>query len=512
MLSFISPIETTQQSASKDKPSLLESLIKNTSLKRQGENAKAAYNPEKDIYPGLRMIAEVTDLIEQRSFRLVNFRKFIEEALKNALPYCDAHSAFFTPKSFTETKETTSGKFSGIGVSIISKAPSDDDILITDVIDGGPSQKAGLKPGDKIVEIEGVKLRGLSSDEVVTKLRGQIKTKITVKVIRKKEPLEFTITRDIIKNEVAVAYHFESPDVYYLSLRLFTENAAVGVTEILEKANKNECKGIVLDLRRNPGGILESAVDMAGLFVDKGSVIVSTKNREQKIMGEYKTTKNPVFKSDIPVFLLIDNFSASASEILSGCLKYYSNQPANKNGRNLMIFLLGTQTFGKGSVQEVIPISNGCALKLTTMLYYLPDGSSIQAGGVEPDFTVKPRSIPEEELKWIDEFSGRETSLRYHITKDEVDNPKKGQKYDESHASRKTKNKEDDKGDPESWEKKRIKALGQDSQLQAAINMISMLNVTRSLAPESVNTREKAVAFLKKNYVTDDLTEIKKVK
>ncbi|MCK4265578.1 S41 family peptidase [Candidatus Babeliales bacterium] len=456
---------------------------------------------EEDLYSSLRMFAEVLDLVERKGFKKPgSFREFIEGGLVAAVPSVDAHSAFFPKQSYDQTKESTSGKFPGIGITIVSKPADSDELVITDVIEGGPAHKAGLQSGDKIIKINDDQLRGLSSDEVIAKLRGKINSIVLLKVIRDKKLLEFDVKREMIKNQVTTSYFFENQNIHYVGLRLFTENAAKCVADVLKKVDKG-CKGIILDLRRNGGGILESVVETAGLFLKKNSLVVSTKNRDGKTVSEYNTTADPLFNSNIPIFMLIDNFTASAAEILAGCLKHYSSQ-ATKDHKNLMVFLLGSPTFGKGSVQEVIPISNGCALKLTTMLYYLPGDISIQASGIQPDFNISPRIVPENELKILKELSGTESSLKHHIKREEA-LKNTGHPFIPAQINASTEKEE-------SWDEKFKKRVLKDFQVQKAASMISLIHMAKKHTPNKINTREKAISFLKKSLLSDDTLEIKK--
>ncbi|MBD3273473.1 PDZ domain-containing protein [Candidatus Dependentiae bacterium] len=459
---------------------------------------------KKEIYPWLGTFAEVISLIEKKAFREVDFSNFVQEALKAAVPHVDAHSAFFSKKSYQETMESTSGKFSGIGVSIISKAPEDDTLLIVDVIQSGPAYKAGLKGGDKIIEVDGEKLRGLSTDEVINKLKGKNGTIVQLKIIREKKPLEFKIKREIIKDPTSFCYHFPDQNIYYISLKIFNQPAAKQVSELLKKANKGKAKGLIIDLRRNPGGILNSAIDMAELFLPKKSLVVTTKNKFGEITSQYYTRRKATLSSNIPIFILVDNFSASASEILAGCLQYYSKKlidPKTKKSK-LMVFLVGTSTFGKGSVQEVIPISNGCALKLTVDLYYLPNDVSIQAKGIDPDFLVKPKMIPSEEMQWVQDLYGKEQSLKHHISEEEV---KTGIKEE-------TKKEKEEETKEKTWEEKQKEAINKDTQIKASLNLINLLDFARKCNPNIVNTRAKALNFLKRNFITDEAINIEKVK
>ncbi len=497
--------------------------------------AQKVSEEEGDIYQWLKTYAEVVSMMQQKAFRPVDFREFTERSLKAAVEV-DAHSSFFTQDSYKAAVESTSGEFSGIGVSIIAKATDDDALVIIDVVPGGPAEKAGLKGGDKIVEADGHKFKGLSTDEAVTSLKGKPGTFIFIKIIRSKKPLEFKVMRDIIKDQSSICYHFKNHHVYYLSLKIFSDNAATQMAELIKIANKGKCRGIILDLRRNPGGVLQAAIDMCGLFLDKHSLVAVTKDRNKKVVDQYFTTTDPLLKADVPIFILIDNFTASAAEILAGCLQHHAIKNSEKKDKSkhaLMVFLVGIPTFGKGSVQEVIPISNGCALKLTTMLYYLPDDRSIQATGIEPDFMVKPKYFPMDEMKWITEMYGKESSLKRHITINEAngkaqDQEKKNKKSHDNESfvgdlvdldmdkEALGKAKGDPEGDsdeksPEKWEERQLKALGHDVQIQAAVNMINMLSMAKKYKPAILSNRQKALEFLKKHVLTDDKAEIEKV-
>lgn len=473
-------------------------------------------SPSTTIYSWLQTVSEVISLLETKAFRSPDFGKFFQEALK-AVSDVDAHSAFFTQDAYKSAMESTSGEFSGIGVSIMGKNPDDDVLPIIEVIQGGPAQKAGIKSGDKIIEVLGEKLRGLTTDEVINKLKGKVGTEVTLKIIRDKKPLDFKVKRDIIKDQTSQCYHFKSQNIYYLSLKVFAETSAKQMSELLQKANEKTCKGIILDLRHNPGGTLNAAIDMASLFLEKGSLVVVTRNKKMEIVEKYTTKTEPLLNSDIPIFVLIDNLTASASEILAGALRHHSEKSyevGKKKGRKFLVFLLGVQSFGKGSVQEVIPISNGCALKLTTMMYELPDDLSIQAKGVTPDFVFKPRFVPVDEMKWIEDLYGKETSLKHHISAEEAQGkPAISEEKVKAQKAKELKEKEKKEEDytPEEWEKKRQEALAHDAQIAAAVNMISWLDFAKKVQPALVDTRQKALSFIKERYVTDDTVVLEKV-
>ncbi|KKQ33362.1 MAG: Carboxyl-terminal protease [candidate division TM6 bacterium GW2011_GWF2_37_49] len=519
--------EAAKESSNDDKKE-----VDNESDKKDEKAESKDYNSEKDILQWFQTYSEAVATIEKKAFRKVDFQKFIKDSLKLAISNVDAHSAFFDNEEFKNTLETTTGEFSGIGVSIIGKAIDDDALLIIDVVQGGPAHKAGLKRGDKIISVNKDTLKGLSTDEVINKLKGKTDTEVNLKIIRAKKPLSFTIKRELIKDQTAVCYCFKEQRVYYLSLKHFAEIAAKQVKDLLEKANKGKCKGIILDLRSNPGGTLDSAIDMAGLFLPKNSLVCSTKDRNGKTVAEYFTRTDPVLKSDVPIIILINNFTASASEILAGCLQYHSQKiyESGKNDRKFMVFLAGTTTFGKGSVQELIPVKNGCALKLTTMLYFLPGVKSIQAQGVEPDFEVKAKIVPEEDMKWIKELYGKESSLKNYITENEVrenlglkpDPNKKSdgkEKSDKKEVAASQEFGDDENGSEpiekieseEDWQKKQIKALGEDNQVLSCVNMINMLHMIKKCKKDKKFTRQRAFTMLKKNYLVDVQPEIEKV-
>lgn len=513
---------------------------------------KTADDQEKDIFQWFQTYAEVVSLVQKKGFKTVDFSKFIQNSLKSAVANIDAHSAFFDQDSYKAALEATSGEFSGIGVSIISKTPDDDALVVVDVIQEGPADKAGLKAGDKIVEVNKEKLRGLSSDEVVNKLKGKLGSSVALKVIRNRKPLEFTVKRDIIKDQTSICYYFKNQNVYYLSLSLFTENAATQMANLLKKANDGQCNGIVLDLRRNPGGTLDSAIDMAGLFLPKGSLVVVTKDSKKRTVSRYFTKTEPLLKSDVPIFILVNNLTASAAEILAGCLAHHSRcgvQIADKKSRkrtkhNLMVFVVGTSSFGKGSVQELIPIKNGCALKLTTMLYFLPQETSLQATGIQPDFTIKPKLVPVDEMKWIAEFYGKESALKNHISVKEVEElygikPSKAAEKEAEDLKKAASSLEDIvefgenerlrdndlmsrgeredgqsatiKGKEKSWEEKRREDLALDVQVQACVNLVNIFSLARKASPELVATRQKAFECMKQRYLTDEPAQIEKI-
>lgn len=509
---------------------------------------------EKDVFDGLKLFSESMALVKKRCLRNIDMKLVVEDALKSALSKIDPHSSFIN--NYEQVSDSIAGNFSGIGVSILNKNNEDEHLLIIDVLDDSPAQKAGLLAGDKILEVEGQKLRGLSCDEVLSKVRGKRGSKSKLKILRNKKIIDFEVLRDTISDCSSLGYYFDSHKIYYVGLKTFSENAPKQMKALIDTVNNNkDCKGLVLDLRANPGGVMESAIDIASLFIPKKSLVVCTKNKFNVLNDEYFTHQEPVLKKEILIFILINNFTASAAEILAGALRYHAEVLDRQNKKNkLLVFLLGTTTFGKGSVQEVVPLSGKSALKLTSMLYFLPDGSSIQAKGVKPDFVMLPmRSITTEE-RFLNELYGQEKSMLHHITRTEVDAITNGvTPENHSELDKKTQQKvqalEDEKNKVEANEKevrefkaldvgdlieevavrskedapdhefatgnlelKRQAALSRDFYVQSAINMISYLSLLRKYEPERVSSLQLCKTALKETMAFEDSIKMQKLK
>ena len=306
------------------------------------------------------------------------------------------------------------------------------------------------------------------------------------------EALSIEITRDKIKDEMSLAYHFSDQNVYYLLLSIFSEKSAENVKSLLKTALDNKANGVIIDLRNNVGGLFDSAISIAGLFLPKGSPVVSIKNRDGKTMGAWKTeNKSLGIPHDMPIFFLVNNYTASASEILAGVLQAYADK---KN--SLSAFVIGTETFGKGSVQEVVPISNESALKLTTGLYYLAFDICIQGKGVSPDFEVEVKIPPTDTMKWMTSHYGKEKSLKGHI-----------QPHDHKEE---TKEEKEDKDKP--WKEKRRELLVNDYFVQNTLNLASLFNLGKKSHPHEFKERNDALKFMKKHYALDGQIELHEIK
>ena len=337
---------------------------------------------------------QILSVIESQYVDEVNTTDLVDKALKGLMANLDAHSSFMDTKSFKDLSVQTKGEFGGLGISIGMKEGA---LTVIAPIDGTPAFRAGVKSGDIILKINEVITLGMTIDESVKMMRGKPKTSLVLTIIRKKEPkpLKIKITRDIIKIQSVYAKTIEDT-VLYLHVTSFDQKVVKGVkTAILEH---NNTQGIVLDLRNNPGGLLDQAVGLVDIFIDKG-VIVSQKG---KVDTENMSYEAHAENSDIqtPMVVLVNGGSASASEIVSGALQDFNRS-----------IIIGEKTFGKGSVQVVMPIGEDEALKLTVARYYLPSGRTIQALGVTPDIIVHLGSIEFKE----DPLMLKEKDLKKHL-------------------------------------------------------------------------------------------------
>lgn len=457
---------------------------------------------EQIIFDGMRTFAKVFQISTDRHYRLTDLQECINEAIKRYLNYLDPHSSYLDQKTYKRMLETTSGEFYGIGIVIDNtRTEKDKTLLIIDTIPEGPADQAGLKALDKIVEIDGESLEGMSTDEAITKIKGERNTTVHIKVLRegKADLISVDITRDIVKEQNSLCFYLEDQNVYYISLTMFSENAVRCIEELLKKAQTKPYKALILDLRNNTGGLLSAAVDIAGLFLNKGSLVVSTRDKKGKIIDSYVTTREPIKNNNLPIFILMNNYTASAAEILAGCLKIHSDKLSKeKSGPQLKVFLVGSKSFGKGSVQEIIPIGSNSAAKVTTSFYFLPQDISIQAEGITPDFLVEKTLPPTEQIKWFQKYYGRESALPRYIKKN--NDEKKEEK----------KKPIDNKKKP--WSQRAREALEKDNQLREAVTLINTYDFAQQLAPEKMKTRQGAVDIMNNINVTDKTLKLVEVK
>lgn len=337
---------------------------------------------------------QIVNVIESQYVDDINTTELVDKALKGLMTNLDSHSSFMDKKEYKDLSVQTKGEFGGLGISIGMKEGA---LTVIAPIDGTPAYKAGVKSGDIILKINDTATIGMSIDDSVKMMRGKPKTSLVLTIIRKGEakPLEIKVTRDIINIQSVYAKTIED-NMLYIHVTSFDQKVVEGVKKAIKEHNATE--GLILDLRNNPGGLLDQAIDLVDLFVDKG-VIVSQKGKLESENQNYMAHKENT-DTKTPIVVLVNGGSASASEIVSGAL-----QDLNRS------IVVGEKTFGKGSVQVVMPMGKEEALKLTVARYYLPSGRTIQAVGVTPDI-----SVPLGKIEFIeDNLSLKESDLKKHL-------------------------------------------------------------------------------------------------
>jgi carboxyl-terminal processing protease len=328
-----------------------------------------------DVYKSLDIFTEVLRQVEKNYVEHQDPKKLVYGAIKGMMRDLDPHSSFLTKEEHQELMLETRGSFTGIGIEITTR---DGVLTVVSPVEGTPAYEAGIMAGDRIIRIEGKITQDMSLMEAVKMIRGPKGTDVELTIAREasEKPLDFTITRDVIPL-ISVRQHLLAPDIGYIRISSFQKNTSRDVAEALKNLELGgSLEGLVIDLRNNPGGLLTQAMDVSDLFLDEG-VIVTTKGRNtsQDITSR---AHRDVSRRVYPIVVLVNGGSASASEIVAGALQ--------DNNRGLV---LGTRTFGKGSVQTVLPLSDGSGLRLTTAKYYTPNGRSIQSSGIIPDIELE---------------------------------------------------------------------------------------------------------------------------
>jgi carboxyl-terminal processing protease len=336
----------------------------------------------------------------------------IESAINGMLAALDPHSAYLNSKSYRDMQVQTRGEFGGLGIEVTMENGV---VKVVSPIDETPAAKAGLQANDLITHLDGEQITGLTLEQAVEKMRGPVNTPITLTVIRKgkDEPFDVKIVRDVIRIN-AVKSRLENNDVIYVKISTFNEQTNANLVKQLESLKKTagkNLKGYIVDLRNNPGGLLDQAIAVADDFLDKGAIVL-TKGRNLEETQRANARPGTKITDGKPIVVLINGGSASASEIVAGALQDHKR-----------VTVVGTRSFGKGSVQTIIPIGASGALRLTTARYYTPSGRSIQAKGIDPDVVVEQELPPELQSK-IPEKPHGEASLRGHL-KGEIGKDKK---------------------------------------------------------------------------------------
>ena len=416
-----------------------------------------------DIYKDLETFSNVLSLIQKNYVEEIDAKEVMRGAIKGMLNTLDPHSSYMNPDDFKELQVETKGSFSGIGIEITIK---DDVLTVVSPIEGTPAFKQGVEAGDKIIKIEGELTKDLTLMEAVKRLRGKKGTEVTISIHREGllELKDITIVRNVIPL-ISVKSKILEPGYAYIRISTFQAKTTKDFKKELKKLeDQGEIKGLVFDLRNNPGGLLDQAVKISDVFLDSG-MIVSTRGRIKDQNMEFKAHSGGK-KLNFPVIVLVNEGSASASEIVAGALQDHQRA-----------LILGAQTFGKGSVQTVIPMHDGAGLRLTTARYYTPSGTSIQATGITPDILVATRFAKKEEndteKKEKKVHFLREKDLKHHILNGD-EKEEKAPETEEKEADEKEKEENDEKVQIQ-------EQIERDNQLKQALMLLKGLNVYRKL-------------------------------
>jgi carboxyl-terminal processing protease len=426
-----------------------------------------AAEPNQNTYELLRLFGDVFEKVRSDYVEEPKDDELVEAAINGMLSSLDPHSSYLSKKDFQEMQVQTKGEFGGLGIEVTMESGL---VKVVSPIDDTPAAKAGIKPGDFITYIDDEAVMGMTLSEAVEKMRGKRGTSVKLTVLRESEtePLELTIVRDVITIK-SVRSHAEG-NIGYVRITSFTENT----TDMLRSAVKSlqkeipDMRGMVLDLRNNPGGLLDQAVSVSDAFLPRGE-IVSTRERDPKNTKRFSASSgDEVIPVSLPIVVLINNGSASASEIVSGALQDHKRA-----------VVLGTQSFGKGSVQNVIPIPEHGAIRLTTARYYTPAGTSIQAKGITPDIVVeqaKIEPIKNDKVRLEADLRRRLQNLQSEKDKEQAAKPK-----DKTKEVTPEVKEEDPKKGAKAKEAAELLAdddeTKQDFQLQRALDLIRALHV-----------------------------------
>lgn len=435
---------------------LVTALLISGSVGAANETVPPVEKPTKAVLPlnELRTFADVFDRIKQAYVEEVDDKTLLNNAIKGMLTELDPHSAYLEPEAFEDLQINTMGEFGGLGIEV---GMEDGFVKVISPIDDTPAAKAGVKAGDLIIKLDDTQVKGLSLTDAVNLMRGKPGSIIKLTIIREgvDKPLEINVVRAVIQVQ-SVKKRMLEPKYGYVRLSQFQVHSGADVEKAikdLQKTGKDPLAGLILDLRNNPGGVLQAAVEVCDLFLDSG-LVVYTKGRLPDSEMQFSATPGDMIKG-VPLVVLVNGGSASASEIVAGALQDQSRA-----------IIVGTTTFGKGSVQTILPLHDNRALKLTTARYYTPKGRSIQAQGIKPDIDVENAQLTRVKN---DGFGVRESDLSGHLQ-----NPNGKTGSEEKAKPAEGKDKTSDKS---------VEAVAdapleqQDYQLYEALNLLKAMNV-----------------------------------
>jgi carboxyl-terminal processing protease len=420
--------------------------------KVENETPVSPQQAREDLYSQIELFSYVLTTVQSEYVDEQKPKDLIYGSLKGMLAGLDPHSQFLTPEDYEDLKTETKGAFGGLGIEISIR---DGLLTVITPIEDTPAWNAGLKAGDRIVKIEEELTKDFTLSEAVKMLRGEPGTDVHITVLREDEFKihEFTITREIIHIQDVKDVHMVSENVGYIRLTEFRQDSAQEFEKSLRSLRDQGANALIVDLRNNPGGLLNVAIRISEMFLPYGETVVSTKGRHAAQDSISKSTNRSKEFLDWPVVVLINEGSASGSEIFAGALK------DNKRG-----VVLGTKSFGKGSVQSVIPLPDGSGLRLTTSKYFTPSGVSIHGTGIEPDIEVKRIAPPTEE----EAEKSKDVEKIFADIEHKDDNPEELEKLNA--------------------ESKLKKRMLEDNQVQAAISVIKGIRVYKSQQPEAAKT------------------------
>ena len=373
--------------------------------------------PISDTLRQLALFGDVFERVREDYVEEVSDEELIEAAIQGMLSSLDPHSSYMNPKAYNDMRTTTRGKFGGLGIEVTMEGGY---VKVVSPIDDTPAFRAGIQAGDLITHLDGEPVLGLTLNDAVERMRGAIGTTIVLTIYREgTEPFDVSITRDEIR--IKSVRHEAKEDVGYIRITSFSEQTEAGLNKAVRELKKeigNKLVGFVIDLRNNPGGLLDQAVSVSDAFLDRGE-IVSTRGRREDTAQRFNAEPGDI-TGGLPLVVLINGGSASASEIVAGALQDHRRA-----------ILLGTRSFGKGSVQTIIPLGRDGAMKLTTQRYYTPSGRSIQAKGIDPDIEV-----PQAKLEYLDGPGRSEADLRGALDTDGNGKRKKPEDNGETEAEK----------------------------------------------------------------------------
>ncbi len=417
---FISSASLSFAQADKEvqiNPNAVEDTNEQTKEEIEAQKEKDAVEKqtEEDTYRQLNLFGDVFERVRGQYVEPVTDETLIENAVQGMLANLDPHSSYLDEDDFEDMQVQTRGEFGGLGIEV---SMENGFVKVVSPIDDTPAYIAGIQAGDYITHLDEVPVMGLSLSEAVDKMRGKVGEPITITVIREgaEEAMDIKIIRDIIKIQ-SVRSRVEQNDVGYIRVTVFNQNTMPGVKEAIEQIKKEtngNLVGYIIDMRNNPGGLLDQAIEVADAFLDKGE-IVSTRGRTNKDTKRDNATPGDMAEGK-PIIVLVNGGSASASEIVAGALQDHRRA-----------LVVGTTTFGKGSVQTIIPLPGHGAMRLTTARYYTPSGRSIQAEGIEPDIIIEQATLTEDEVRQMT----KESDLRGALNNDSKVDNKKSEAEDE---------------------------------------------------------------------------------